>query len=186
MDIGQIRHSNLQTLISAIRQARPGRLQKDIAADLDLSASHLSQHVGGKYMGDSVARKIERARGLPVGWMDQLHASANRVSEHPSPAYQSQVLRVDPDTIAAALKLVRLSFLQLDKEIDQEENGEPLAYAYEFLWSRQEASVTAENLIDFGKWLKRRREGAEEDARAGDDRSAGGTDRQHDEGRKAS
>lgn len=64
-------------------------------------------------------------------------------------------LRIDPATLAAAMKLVRLAFANLDLKIDQEENGQPLAVAYEYLLARQESAVTAENVIDFSVRLKR-------------------------------
>lgn len=68
----------------------------------------------------------------------------------------SQSLRIDPDTIAAAIKLVRLSFLNLGLEIDQELNGLPLAVAYEFLMQRDERGVTGENVVAFGPVLARK------------------------------
>lgn len=148
MDVFTIRHANLQLLVQQIRDRHIGRRQKDVAADLDMSASFLSQLLSGKRLGDDVARKIESTCKLTHGWMDLPH-QGNRVGESSALYSVSQSVRIDPDTIAAALQLVRLSFLNLGLEIDQEENGEPLAAAYEFLMARKEHAVTASNLLEF-------------------------------------
>jgi hypothetical protein len=110
---------------------------------------------------------------------------ALRVNESPAPWPTSQALRIDPETIAAALKLVRLAFANLGLEIDQEENAEPLAYAYEYLLGRQESAVTAENVIDFSARLKRKLGESTHDESEGGSRGAGLGDREHGQGRKA-
>ncbi len=155
MDVTAIRHENLRRLIEEIRARNPRWLQKDIASALGMSASYLSQLVAGKKMGDEVARKIEVERHLTHGWMDQLQVTRNGLGENPPPAYGSRPLRIDPETIAAALRLIRLSFLNMGLEIDQEENGYPLAIAYDFLTERNERTVTADNLLEFKPRLER-------------------------------
>lgn len=148
MDIADIRFENLRMLVHEIRKRNPRWKQRDVAAALGMSASYLSQLTGGKKMGDDVARKIEDARHLQHGWMDALQTTPHRVEER-TPSYLSRPLRIDPDTIAAALQLVRLSFLNMDLEINQEENGAPLAFAYDFLMDRNEKAVTPTNLLEF-------------------------------------
>lgn len=188
MDVFDTRWANL-TWLSEQGMAAPSRLKKDMATALDMSASYLSQLLGKKRMGEDVARKIEQRLGLPHGWMDMPHGLENEtptVREN-FPAYQSQALRIDPETIAAALKLVRLAFLNRKLEIDQEENGEPLAYAYEYLLRRQERAVTAENVIDFSDWIERKYlEQSQDEAHSREHRSAGRSHRENSEGRKAS
>lgn len=158
MDITAIRHENLLLLIKEIRARNPRWLQKDIASALGMSASYLSQLVAGKKMGDEVARKIETERHLGHGWMDQRQAVPRGVAEEPAD-YPSRPLRIDPETIAAALRLIRLSFLNMGLEIDQEENGYPLAIAYDFLTERNERAVTADNLLEFKPRLEHLKEG---------------------------
>lgn len=148
MDVTAIRYQNLRLLVHEIRKRHPRWLQKDIAAALGISASYLSQLTSGKKMGDDVARKIEAARHLKHGWMDTLQATPTHVRESDG-EYPSRPLRIDPETIAAALRLVRLSFLNLELEIDQEENGLPLAEAYDYLMDRNEHEVTPDNLLEF-------------------------------------
>lgn len=164
MDIFEIRRLNLAALVS--RLGGNGRKQKEIAADLDLGASHLSQLMAGKRIGEDVARKIEVARSLPLGWMDQIQVAEHglHVAEDRADYGRPNALRIDPETIAAALKLVRLTFQNLKLQIDQESNGEPLAYAYEFLLKRREQVVTAENVIDFIDWIGRTLTGEDSDA----------------------
>lgn len=181
-DIYGIRHANLMSLISGIRERRPTAREQDIAAALDLGASHYSQIKSGKAIGDDVARKIEISMGLEYGMMDNAlslshdaHLSVHRVSEpSATESYgRSHSLRIDPDTISAALKLVRLAFLNRDEEIDQEVNGEPLAHAYEFLIRRKEQAVTPENVIEFSRLLKRHQGERSDATQTGDDRSIG-------------
>lgn len=153
MDVIATRLRNLTTLAETLLERMT---QKEAAHELGLSASYLSQLLSGKKMGDQVARKLEAAQSLPHGWMDQMHdGDAMRVGETARP-YGSQQLRLDPETISAALRLVRLAFHNLDLEIDQEENGTPLAFAYEYLVRRAERTVTPDNVIDFSKKLAER------------------------------
>lgn len=159
MDVFDIRRANLEALVQALEAK--GLRRGEAATQLNLGASHMSQMLGGKKMGEEVARKIEDARKLAHGWMDQIHDTVSyrsAVAENSTPYYASQHLRIDPETIAAALKLVRLSFLNLSKVIDQEVNGLPLAFAYEYLIQRQENAVTAENVIDFSARLQKQLE----------------------------
>ena len=153
MDVTAIRHQNLIRLVEELKARHPGWMQKDIAAELGLGASFLSQLVRGKKMGDDVARKIEAARYLAHGWMDRLHTTPGVAESVDGSA--SRPLRIDPETIAAALRLIRLSFLNMGLEIDQEENGYPLAIAYDFLTERNEKAVTADNLLEFKPRLER-------------------------------
>jgi hypothetical protein len=48
-----------------------------------------------------------------------------------------------------------LSLLNLSIEINQEENGLPLAAAYDFLLQRQERQVTGENVVAFKPILEK-------------------------------
>lgn len=133
--------------------------------------------------------ELARAFGYTVeAFLSLKSAAILQVNELPPPDYVSHVLRIDPETIAAALKLVRLAFKNLGLEIDQEENGEPLAYAYQYLLDRREQTVTAENVVDFSDRLKRRLRETIDAAGEGEGGpgEVGGGNRQHGERRKAS
>lgn len=68
MDIYSIRKQNLLALLS-------GKKQRACAEKWDTSPSTLSQITSAnavRNLGDELARKIERAEGLPAGWMDTL------------------------------------------------------------------------------------------------------------------
>ena len=155
MDIFEIRHQHLLALVTKLTVG--GRKKKDVATDLDLGASHFSQLLGGKKMGEDVARKIEKAQGLPAGWMD--HADpilrSNRVAQDRAEYNVTPLHRIDSETIATALKLARLSFQNLKLDLNLEADGKPLVYAYEFLQKRRDKSVSAENLIEFSDWLRK-------------------------------
>lgn len=72
MDIAEIRHRNFQHLIRML-EGRGVTKRRDQGAQLGgfLSASYVSQLLGGKYMGDEVAKKISTALGHDYGWMDR-------------------------------------------------------------------------------------------------------------------
>ena len=103
MDIYSIRKANLLQLMR-------GRTKTACADKWDTSASTLSQITSKKpnrNLGDALARKIERAEGLPNGWLDVeqrgLELAASR------PAYQ-------PDSNATMV------------EAEVVEDGDPLRY----------------------------------------------------------
>ncbi|AWH29874.1 hypothetical protein C1931_13665 [Stenotrophomonas sp. YAU14A_MKIMI4_1] len=175
MDAITARHLNLQALVATLKPQLG--TQKAIAIHLDMAPSYLNQLLSGKKLGDDVARKIERAAGLSHGWLDQLR------SEDASVDVGSQDLRIDPEIIASAIRLVRLTFANLGiDDFSNEEDGTPLAYAYEYLYSRGEATVTPDNLIDFSKALAQRlreKDGESEEGAPsrGDTRSIGTGDR---------
>lgn len=72
MDIGEIRHRNFRHLISAL-EGRGITKRRDQGAQLGgfLSPSYVSQLLGGKHMGDDVAKKISTALSKDSGWMDR-------------------------------------------------------------------------------------------------------------------
>ena len=150
------------------------------ARKIGISASALSQLEDGR----SQAMKWDTIQGLAttypkfrIEWLVEGEEPVYRPGAVPGEedlqaAYHS--LRIDPDTIAASIKLVRLSFLNLGLQIDQEQNGLPLAFAYEYLIERDESEVTADNVVDFSKRLAERLrgdDGAPEPT--GNDRGAG-------------
>lgn len=75
----------------------------------------------------------------------------------------SHSLRMDPSTISAALKLLRLTLENLNLVFDNEADGTPLAYAYEYLATHQEQAVTPENVVDFSKFLDAKLRGVGDD-----------------------
>lgn len=183
MDVSAIRLANLRAITERLmRPATRGgepRTKRAVATDLDLAASYLSQLLGGKRMGDDVARKLESRLGLPFGSMDRLSEDGARFAvAEPLSGYGSQSVRVDPTTIAEAIKLVRLAFQILDTPHDPETDGVPVALAYEFLVSRSERGVTPDNLVEFSKKLVTARELEVVDHEAaGSNRSTGAGDR---------
>jgi len=177
MDAITARHLNLQALVATLKPQLG--TQKAIAIHLDMAPSYLNQLLSGKKLGDDVARKIERAAGLSHGWLDQPRSEDSAANA----AAGSQDLRIDPEIIASAIRLVRLTFANLGiDDFSNEEDGTPLAYAYEYLYSRGEATVTPDNLIDFSKALAQRlreKDGEPEEGAPsrGDTRSIGTGDR---------
>jgi hypothetical protein len=131
--------------------------------------------------------ELARAFGLTVeDFLSYSTAGGGRLKDEAGTYMASHLLRIDPETIAGALRLVRLAFRNLGLEIDQEENGLPLAFAYQYLLDRQESTVTAENVIDFSARLRERMERRDDTSEQGGPGDAGSGDRQHGQGRKAS
>lgn len=152
MDVTSTRHRNIRSLVD--RLTHELGTQKAIAIRFDMAPSYLNQLLGGKKMGDDVARKIERQAGLAHGWMDVAHDVRSDTQQAPA---LSHALRIDPEIIASALRLLRLTFSNLDiDDFDNEQDGTPLAYAYEYLLKRGELTITPDNLIDFSKALSDR------------------------------
>lgn len=79
MDISNIRIANLLSLIAS----KAANSQKDFANIADTSPAYLSQIINGTVgkngkpaaVGNSLARKIEKAFSLDHGWMDVIHRS---------------------------------------------------------------------------------------------------------------
>ena len=66
--VKDFRRENLQRLLTGYRS------QRQFADSADLAAAYVSQMVNGtREMGEDVARRIERALGLSMGWMDTDH-----------------------------------------------------------------------------------------------------------------
>lgn len=88
MDVTAIRHSNLLALVEALNKRGIIKRMDQAQALGGLGSSFLSQLVGGKKMGDDVARKIEAAAEKPHGWLDRVHGDfAGRVGEEPPSPY---------------------------------------------------------------------------------------------------
>ncbi|HGM5610334.1 TPA: hypothetical protein ACKPXO_000649 [Stenotrophomonas maltophilia] len=178
MDAITARHLNLQALVATLKPQLG--TQKAIAIHLDMAPSYLNQLLSGKKLGDDAARKIERAAGLSHGWLDQPRSEDAAAD---AAAAGSQDLRIDPEIIASAIRLVRLTFANLGiDDFSNEDDGTPLAYAYEYLYQRGEATVTPDNLIDFSKALAQRlreKDGEPEEGAPsrGDTRGIGAGDR---------
>lgn len=69
--VREIRRDNLQRLLAGYR------FQRQFAEATGLAAAHVSQMVNGtRDMGEDVARRVEKALGLPANWMDRVEGSA--------------------------------------------------------------------------------------------------------------
>lgn len=159
MDIAEIRLRNLKALVGHVQARSPGILRKDVALALDLSPSFLSQLMGGKKMGDDVARKIEAAQRLRHGWMDSPQWSGEtRIKDHSAPDYVSHSMRTDAATLAASTRLVRLACESLEVDFDPEDEDDAtlVLLGCDYLASRHEHAVTPDNVVDFTKLLRRR------------------------------
>lgn len=128
--------------------------------------------------------------GFRIEWLingsGPSRATENQVSDSAASYRTSHALRIDPEIIASAIKLVRLSFENLGLEFDNEQDGVPLAFAYTYLLEREQSEVSLENLVDFSKKLAERLKDRGNDETAGSD--TGRTGRGHrapGEGRKA-
>lgn len=167
-----VRRENLARLVAEVGTQRA--VSERLGKDKNQIGQWLTApgKANARNISDETARELERAFGKPLAWMDYDHMS-------------SPPLRLDPEIVASSLRLVRLAFLNLGLEFDNEEDGVPVAYAYEYLIQRQQRQVTPENVIDFSRALAAKLQG-EDDAQAGNDGSVGTRHRRARQGRKAS
>lgn len=168
MDVTATRLRNLKVLVG--RLTSDSRTKKSVAVELDVAPSFLSQLLGGKKMGDDVARKLEAAAQLPHGWLD----TPRSVGESDSPPYSSHPERLSPEILAAALKLMRLACQNLELPFDPEtpEDAGLVLLAGDYLFDRKEQSVTVDNVVDFTRRLREKVTGSTSNDV---DRSARGT-----------
>jgi hypothetical protein len=102
MDVYEIRHANLLALVEELRARRVTK-RMDQAQQLGgLGSSFLSQLLGGKKIGDDVARKIDEAAGKPRGWLDRVHSSEEVPTRIAEP---SQAVRDYRRILAAVMRL---------------------------------------------------------------------------------
>lgn len=124
--------------------------------------------------GDTAQKLAAIYPGFRIEWLiSGAGPKRHGVGEESSDYNLSQSLRMDPATISAALKLLRLTLENLSLTFDNESDGIPLSYAYEYLANHQEQTVTPENVVDFSKFLAAKLKGETDDkAQAGYARGA--------------
>lgn len=71
--ISEIRRTNLRAVIDSDFAGVPARLAKALGCQQTSITRLYSQAESSRNMGDSLARRIEKAAGKPAGWMDALH-----------------------------------------------------------------------------------------------------------------
>ena len=105
MTIQDIRKRNLQAVLEADFRG----VKADLARAIGVSPNNISRYFSntkdGRTVSDDTARKVEKATGKPVGWMDSLH---QETTDPELDALMEQARREDPET----LKAVLLAYLQ--------------------------------------------------------------------------
>lgn len=118
-----------------------------------------------------------RAYKVRPDWINDLRSNDDgypwpprRIDEDHTPRSEegeSQSAQLDPEILAAAIKLIRLTFEALGVEHNQEDDAEPTALAYAYLLKRSNKTLSGENVVDFMKALRARRKGVEQYAGPG-------------------
>lgn len=147
MDITGIRHQNLHLLLEEL--VSDGITKGlDQASALGITgkqpASYLSQLKSGKKMGDDVARKIERARGKNLGWMDHEHRATGPISSHETVREYSLPNRRKVQ-IEGAVAMDERGFWQrgdAETELWEVNTNDPLAYGVRLLTQHFEPVVS--------------------------------------------
>ncbi|GGD45823.1 hypothetical protein GCM10007235_17260 [Pseudoxanthomonas indica] len=162
MDASTSRTANFRDLVD--KSTSQGRTKKQVAIEFDISPSFLSQLYGGKKIGDDVARKLEMVLRLPRGWMDlppeHRHQGDSTHSIHgasPPQRETSQNERLSSKILASSVKVVRLACQALEIPFDPEstEDAAIVLLAYDYLSSRSETEVTADNVVSFTGHIRR-------------------------------
>jgi len=149
---------------------RAGATKAYLAELLDVTPGLISQYANGyRPVPWDRAEVLASALGIPPA---EISAEYRRIQEHFG---QSHPVGLDPQILAAAMRLVRLTFKHLEVPHDPEEDGVPTALAYQFLVRRGQRQVSADNVIDFTKALREQRKGESEANGFG----AGGSGKSH-------
>jgi transcriptional regulator with XRE-family HTH domain len=72
---------------------------------------------------------------------------------------QSQSVGLDPERLASSVTLGRLAHDLLDIEFDAETDADTVALAYEWMQARDQRAATADNVVEFSKFMKRQAQG---------------------------
>lgn len=122
MDAYQIRKENLLKLMST-------RTKAACADKWDTSASTLSQITSKKSvrnLGDALARKIERAEGLPIGWLDSIHSDNEIQSHNRGVQYVASQRKIDD------IELQAIEIIDEESPLRDDEVELPCFYEVEF------------------------------------------------------
>lgn len=143
-------------------QIRGGRSQVEFAKDVGLHKNTVARYEAGEREPDGDYLKRLMALGYNANWI--LTGDGPQRLEGALQS-QSQVPRLDPDTITAALKLLSWAFELQGATYDPAKDPDLLADTYAFL-AEHEGSVTPDNLVDFSKHLAQKRAAQKEDVSA--------------------
>lgn len=148
MDNKLVRRRNIEALVS--KAGGPTEFGRQIERE----QVPVSQWLGGKNIGDKLARHVEAKLGKPVGWLDTPQWEYDEGLTTSSRS-GSQPGRLDPSTIADAMKLLRFLDELLPKPAPAELFPQRLAIAYEVV-EAEGASVTDSNIVHIAKFLAAR------------------------------
>lgn len=168
------------TLADRLRLAmqKAGMNQRELADAVGVKPPSVNGWLSekAKFLRGENLLKAAAALGVSDDWLatgaGDMHIRA--------PAGPSQSVQLDPDILAASIKLIRMTFEILEVEFNQEEDGEPTALAYAYLLKLKQTNVTADNVVEFSKYFRAKPQGAGDDAGAG---SAGASHRKKGERR---
>ena len=148
----------MDTIGTRIKREREalGISRVELSRRTGVGYSTLAELERGGMQSTTKARVIAEALGVSLKWLE-----TGRGDRTPSPLPESgrpsQPARIDPETLVAAIRLVRERFLVRDVEltIDHlESDGTILASAYEYQAKRKSEGQPAGNVVDFSKYLQ--------------------------------
>lgn len=126
MDIFEIRRNNLRNLLV-------GKNRQLCVDRWDTSSSTISQILSiktQKNLGDKLARKIEEAEKLPVGYLDILHSEENYIKsdEHPNLYVISNLIK-DDDVEIPLIKQVELCTVTGNFSINENKTNNKIRFS---------------------------------------------------------
>ena len=142
---------------------KPGLSQAGLARACKVSGPTVSDWVNDVIQMLTGENLVAAAKylGCSPDWLMTGHGSG-----------QSQSAGLDSDRLASSVTLGRLAHDLLDMEFDAEIDADTVALAYEWLQARGQRSATADNVVEFSKFMKRHTQGAVQDGKAGGTRRA--------------
>jgi hypothetical protein len=158
---------------------QPGEIVAALMAQTKLSLEGVAERVRGQGAPNVKYQHIQQLLEFPnrrPRYLPELAAAfdmsveeflafkpRSRVNDSAGDYAPSHRLGTSAEILAASTKLVRLACENLEVDFDPEDTSDAdiVLRGCSYLYARKEREVTAENVVDFTKWLRKRLQGIE-------------------------
>lgn len=147
-------HPTMARLYRAVDLLHDVRGQSALAREMNTSPQRI-KNWESRGISQTGANEAQAQLGINATWL--LTGDGSMAVETSDPSTSSQFVRMDPETMVEAIRLVRERYLVRDVELTiahLERDGTILASAYEFQARRKEEGQPPGNVVDFSKYLQ--------------------------------